>query len=126
MSVRGVRGATSVAQDEPQEILSATKELLIALLEANPLLKPEDIASVIFTLTPDLSSIYPAQAARELGWTSVPLLCVQEIAVINSLPRCLRILIHWNTDIPQHAIQPVYLHDAVKLRPDLANREGNP
>ena len=119
MSLRGVRGATTAAQDQAEEILSATRELMEAILQANPTLQPEDIASVIFTTTADLRAVYPARAARELGWTDVPLMCAQEIPVPEGLPRCIRVLLHWNTELPQIAIQHVYLREAVRLRPDL-------
>ncbi len=119
MSIRGVRGAITVAHDQAEEILSATRELVEAILQANPALQPEDIASVIFTTTADLRAVYPARAARELGWTEVPLMCAQEIPVAESLPRCIRLLLHWNTELPQSAIRHVYLRDAAGLRPDL-------
>jgi len=119
MSLRGVRGATTAAQDQAEEILSATRELMEAILQANPTLQPEDIASVIFTTTADLRAVYPARAARELGWTDVPLMCAQEIPVPEGLPRCIRVLLHWNTELPQIAIRHVYLREAVRLRPDL-------
>jgi chorismate mutase len=114
-----VRGATTAAQDQAEEILSATRELMEAILQANPALQPEDIASVIFTTTADLRAVYPARAARELGWTEVPLMCAQEIPVPEGLPRCIRVLLHWNTELPQVAIRHVYLREAVRLRPDL-------
>jgi chorismate mutase len=79
-----------------------------------------DLASAIFTVTDDITAEFPALAARQLGWLEVPLLCGYEIKVSGSLPRCIRVLLHWNTDKPQHAIAHVYLHDAVKLRPDLS------
>jgi chorismate mutase len=120
MSVRGVRGAVDVSVDEPEEILQATRTLLKALLEANPTLQLPDLASVVFTVTPDLSSVYPAKAARELGWNEVPLLCTCEIPVPGGLPRIVRVLAHWNTEIPQRSIKHVYLGEAVRLRPDLA------
>src|SRR3990170_8095455 len=85
MPVRGVRGATSVTQDQPDEILAATRELLLAIEQANPSLKAEDLASALFTVSDDLHSVYPAQAARQLGWDQVPLLCAGEIAVPNQL-----------------------------------------
>jgi chorismate mutase len=119
MAIRGVRGATVVEQDRQEDILAATDELLQAILEANPSLRPEDIASAFFTVTDDLRATYPAQAAREIGWTLVPMLCAQEIPVPGSLPRAIRVLLHWNTDIPQDAIRHVYLGAAVSLRPDL-------
>jgi chorismate mutase len=119
MPVRGIRGATVTTEDQEQAILTATRELLIAIQEANPSLDPGDLASVIFTLTDDLSASYPAKAARELGWTSTPLLCTREIPVPGSLQRCIRVLLHWNTELHQSAIRHVYLGEAAKLRPDL-------
>ena len=119
MSLRGVRGATTVSHDQGDEILNATHELLEAILQANPTLQPGDLASVIFTTTPDLRAAYPARAARELGWTEVPLMCAQEIPVPDGLPLCIRVLLHWNSDLLQSAIHHVYLRQAVKLRPDL-------
>jgi chorismate mutase len=120
MSIRGIRGATVVERDDPAEILAATRELLVEIRDANPSLTPDDLASVFFTVTPDLRSAYPARAARDLGWDLVPLMCAVEIPVPGSLPRCIRVLIHWNTDLPQPAIHHVYLRDAIRLRPDLA------
>jgi chorismate mutase len=119
MTVRGVRGATTVSEDRPEAMLSATRELLLAICEANPEMRPTDIASIFFTVTPDLRSVHPALAARELGWGDVPLLCAQEIPVPGSLPLTIRILIHWNTALTQKDIRHVYLRDAVQLRPDL-------
>ncbi|OGO15977.1 MAG: chorismate mutase [Chloroflexi bacterium RBG_16_48_8] len=118
MSVRGIRGAIDVPVDEPEAILQATTTLLEALLEANPSLEPQDLASVIFTLTPDLCSVYPAKAARQLGWSEVPLLCTREIPVPAGIPRIVRVLAHWNTELPQQAIKHVYLGEASQLRPD--------
>jgi chorismate mutase len=123
MAIRGIRGATVVERDRKEDILAATDELLGAILEANPTLRPEDIASAFFTVTEDLKATYPAQAAREIGWTLVPMLCAQEIPVPGSLPRAIRVLLHWNTDIPQDAVRHVYLGAAVSLRPDLNEEE---
>ena len=119
MSIRGIRGATTVAADQPDLILQATCELLEAILEENEGMQPEDVASAIFTVTDDLASTFPAQAAREMGWSLVPMLCAREIPVHNSLSRVIRVLVHWNTDVSQSEITHVYLRDAVKLRPDL-------
>jgi chorismate mutase len=119
MAVRGVRGAVIATSDSPEAILSSTRELLLEILAANPTLQPEDIASVFFTVTPDLHAAHPAQAARGLGWVEVPLMCAQEIPVPNGLPRCIRILLHWNTPLSQHEIQHIYLGEAASLRPDL-------
>lgn len=119
MTIRGIRGATTVSADEPDLILQATRELLEVILEENGGMQPDDVASAIFTVTDDLVSTFPAQAARQMGWELVPMLCAREIPVPESLPRVIRVLVHWNTQIPQSAIKHVYLRDAVKLRPDL-------
>jgi chorismate mutase len=119
MSLRGIRGAAVAPTDHPEAILAAARDLLLAMKAANPSLDPADIASVIFTVTPDLVSTYPAEAARKLGWVDVPLMCALEIPVPHSLSRCIRILIHWNTNLPQGEIQHVYLGEAARLRPDL-------
>lgn len=120
MSIRGIRGAVQAERDEPEAILAATRELIAAIVEANPGLDPADVASVFFTVTDDLSAIHPALGARQLGWTDVPLMCAREIPVPGSLPRCIRVLVHWNTELPQSAVHPVYLGEASVLRPDLA------
>jgi chorismate mutase len=88
-------------------------------LRANPGLQIEDIASAFFTATDDLVSVHPALAARQMGWEYVPMMCAREIPVPGSLPRCVRVLVQWNTDRGQTAIQHVYLRDAISLRPDL-------
>ena len=119
MSVRGVRGATVASHDQPEAILDATTELLQALMEANPQIRSADIASALFTVTDDLGSEYPARAAREFGWDTIPLLCAREIPVPGSLELCIRVLLHWNTEIPQSDIRHVYLGNAARLRPDL-------
>ena len=119
MTMRGIRGATTIDKDTREDVLSATQELLCAILEANPDLHAEDIASAIFTTTQDTESAFPALAARQLGWDRVPMICTHEIPVPGSLPHCIRVLIHWNTDKKQDGIQHVYLHAAQNLRPDL-------
>lgn len=121
MPCRGIRGATTVAGTDAEAILAATRELLTRIVQANGVLVG-DIASALFTVTPDLSAAFPAQAARELGWRDVALLDAQEIPVAGSLPRCVRVLIHWNTERLQSEITHVYLGGAAALRPDL--REG--
>jgi len=120
MTTRGIRGATTIDSDSKENVLTATRELLDAILEANPDLKADDMASAFFTTTEDIASAYPALAARQIGWDIVPMMCACEIPVPGSLPMCIRVLIHWNTDKEQSEIKHVYLHDAVKLRPDLA------
>jgi chorismate mutase len=119
MPIRGIRGATTVTADEPDLILQATRELLEEILAENEGMRPEDVASAIFTVTDDLASTFPAQGARQMGWGLVPMLCAREIPVPDSLPRVIRVLVQWNTDLPQDRITHVYLRDAVKLRPDL-------
>jgi chorismate mutase len=119
MPVRGVRGATVVEEDTPEAILDAARELLRAILEANPQMQAVDIASALFTVSDDLSAAYPAQAARQIGWELVPLMCAREIPVPGGLPRCIRVLLHWNTKLPQSSVHHVYLGAAMKLRPDL-------
>ena len=118
MPCRGIRGAATVEADSAPAILEATRQLLARLVEANSV-DVADIASAIFTVTPDLRAAFPAQAARELGWQHVALLDAQEIPVPGSLPRCVRVLVHWNTATPQQEIRHIYLGEAASLRPDL-------
>ena len=119
MSIRGIRGATTVTADEPESILQATRELLEEILNENEGMRPEDVASALFTVTDDLASTFPAQAARQMGWGLVPMMCAREIPVPGSLPRVIRVLVHWNTELKQNEVTHVYLREAVKLRPDL-------
>ena len=114
---RGLRGATTVQENDAQQMLEATTELLQSLIAANGL-REEDIASVVFSATPDLNAVCPAAAARQLGWTRTALLCVQEMAVPGSLPRCIRVLIHWNTERSIDELAHIYLREARVLRPD--------
>jgi prephenate dehydratase len=125
MACRGLRGATTVEEDTPSAIWSATAELLETIQAANDLCPPE-VASVIFTATPDITAAFPAQAARSLGWTSVPLLDAVEMAVPGSLPGCIRVLLLWNTDRPPESVRHVYLRGATVLRPDLASTFEEP
>jgi len=120
MPVRGIRGATVVEVDQPELVFAATRDLLRAILDANPTLQTRDLASVFFTVSGDLNSAYPAQAARDMGWTHVPMLCTQDILVSGGLKRCIRVLLHWNSDLPQDSIKHVYLGAASNLRPDLS------
>lgn len=116
--VRGIRGAISVETDTKEAVLAATKELLLKIVAENQI-TTEQIASVFFTVTPDLVAEFPAYAARQLGWNKVPLICMKEIEVPNSLPRCVRILLHVNTEKTQDEIIHVYLKEAKSLRTDL-------
>ena len=123
MAVRGIRGAITAETNTSGAILEATTELLQALVERNQLALDE-IASVMFTTTPDLNAVFPAYAARMMGWTAVPLIHGAEIPVSGALPLVVRVLLHYNTDLPQSAMHHVYLRGAVALRQDLVARFG--
>lgn len=116
--MKAIRGATSASEDSREAILESTAELLTEVLERNGL-RPEDLISIIFTMTPDLSAEFPALAARQAGLTLVPLLCTSEISVPGSLGRCIRLMLHCSVPADR-AIQHVYLREAKALRPDLA------
>ena len=120
MAIRGIRGATVAAANTPADIRAATRELLEALAAANDL-QTDDLASVIFSSTPDLTAEVPARAARELGWVETGIMCLAEMEADGGLPRCIRVLIHWNTERRPDQIRHVYLHAAAALRPDRAN-----
>ena len=117
MYCRGIRGATTVERNTSDEILAATTELLELLIARNEL-RAEDVASAIFTLTGDLDAAFPALAARRLGWSEVALICMREIPVPGSLPMCIRVLLHVNTEREASEISHVYIHEAVNLRPE--------
>lgn len=121
--VRGIRGAITVEEDTPEAIHQATRELLLKMLEANGIQSYEELAAVIFTVTEDLTSAFPAEAARQIGMHRVPLLSAREVPVPGSLPRVIRVLALWNTDIPQEKVRHVYLREAVRLRPDLESAQ---
>lgn len=117
---RGIRGATTVTENEEQEILSKTVTLLREIVTCNAI-EPEDICSVWITMTDDLDATFPARAIRQLeGWDLVPLMCSVEIPVQGSLPQCIRLMIQVNTEKSQREMKHVYLNDARKLRPDLS------
>lgn len=115
---RGIRGAITVERNSAGEIVTATRELLEAIIRENEL-DPEDITSAFFTVTQDLNAEFPASAAREMGWKYVPLLCATEIDVPGRLEKCIRILVHVNTSKSQRDLKHIYLREAVKLRLDL-------
>ncbi|MBT5954571.1 chorismate mutase [bacterium] len=117
MALRGIRGATTVDANSADEILKETEFLLKNLIEKNNV-DSTDIASIFFSLTTDLDAQFPALAARKMGLVDVPLLCLNEINVQNSIKRCIRILIHVNTDASQKDIHHIYLKEAISLRPD--------
>ena len=118
MAVRAVRGATQVDQDDRQQVLDATTELLESVLSRNEL-EPADLISVIFTATPDIRCEFPAYAARQMGITDVPLLCATEMDVPGAMPRVLRLLAHVETERPRQDVRHVYLRGAAALRTDL-------
>jgi chorismate mutase len=115
---RGLRGATTAEANTREAILEATRDLLERLVAANDL-RPEDIASAIFSTTADLNAEFPAVAARQLGWTDTALLNTHEMAVPGSLQRCIRVLIHWNTTRRASEVVHIYIRGARTLRPDL-------
>nr|8CUX_B Chain B, R3-1 Chain B [synthetic construct] len=121
--VRGIRGAITVNSDTPTSIIIATILLLEKMLEANGIQSYEELAAVIFTVTEDLTSAFPAEAARQIGMHRVPLLSAREVPVPGSLPRVIRVLALWNTDTPQDRVRHVYLSEAVRLRPDLESAQ---
>ena len=116
MAARGIRGATTVERNDREQILAATRELLEVLVRLNGL-RADDIAYVWFTVTPDLDAEFPAFAAREIGWTEVPLMCGREIPVPGAIAGCIRVLIDWNTAKTQREIRHAFLHRAKELRP---------
>lgn len=119
MAVRAVRGAVQLDRDERDHLLESVRELVRAVLDANPF-GVEDLISVLFTATPDLHSEFPALAARELGLGDVPLLCTQELDIAGAMPRVVRLMAHVETDLARSEIQHVYLRGAAELRRDLA------
>ncbi|MBS4030741.1 MAG: chorismate mutase [Clostridiales bacterium] len=118
--VRGLRGAINVTENTESEILEATRELLVRMAQANNIQK-EDIISIFFTLTPDLNAVFPAVAARELGWNEVPLLCAVEADVPGAMAFCVRVMMHINTELSQSQVKHIYLREARNLRVDLAD-----
>lgn len=121
--LHAIRGAITVPRDEASELLAATTELLTTIIARNGVVAA-DVVSAIFTLTPDLTSEFPALAARELGWRDAALLCTMEIPVPGSLGRTVRVLVHVEFEEPRDRVEHVYLREATALRPDLM-RGGN-
>lgn len=120
---RGVRGATTVEHNEEKEILAHTKELLLEMIQKNHI-KPEMVSHVFISMTNDLNATFPAKALREIeGWTFVPVMCMQEIDVSDSLEKCIRIMMVVRTTKDQHLIEHVFHRQAVKLRPDLVRKK---
>jgi chorismate mutase len=123
--LRGIRGATTVSEDTAASILEATEELVREIVASNDL-DSQDVASALFTVTPDLRAEFPAAAARRMGWTMVPLLNFTEIGVPGRLEKCIRVLVHVNTQRTQAEMVHIYLREAVSLRPDLVSRSTTP
>jgi chorismate mutase len=119
VAVRAIRGAVQVDADERDQVLEATVELVSEVMRRNAL-RTDDVISVLFTATPDLTSEFPALAARKIGFTDVPLMCAAEIAVPHALPRVVRLMAHVETDRPRAELQHVYLRGAQALRLDIA------
>jgi chorismate mutase len=121
---RGVRGATTCDDNTHDEIVEATRDLLVEVIERNRIAL-EDVASVLFTTSPDLTAEFPAVAARQLGWSHAAMMCGHEMAVPHGLERCVRVLLHWNTEKSPQEIHHVYLRGAAKLRPDWTEEVTN-
>jgi chorismate mutase len=120
--IRGVRGAITVENNIEAEILSATERLFKEMINANNI-KACDVASVFLSVTDDINAAFPAKIIRmHEDWTYVPVMCMKEIAVPHSLEKCIRIMMHWNTELPQEEIQHTYLEKAIQLRPDLTKQ----
>ena len=119
--VRGIRGATDVSVNQVEDIISSTKHLLLEMTEKNSVAQG-DICAIFFTMTQDLNAVYPAEAARQLGWKYVPLMCSIEIDVPGSLQRCIRVLMLVNSSMKPEEIRHIYLKGAAKLREDLTEQ----
>jgi len=120
--VRGIRGATRAGENTKEEIMSATEELLLRMVEENDVAR-EDIASIFLTTTPDLNAEFPAYVTRRMGWNSVPVLCAREIDVPHGMAAVIRVMMHVNTELAQTEIKHVYLGGTAVLRPDLAEEK---
>ena len=118
MNVRAARGAIVVAADDPESMRTATSKLLDALLARNAIAH-DDLISILFTATDDLSSAFPAEAARRMGMGDIPLLCAREIPVVGSMPSVVRILMHFHTELGLREVTHVYLDGAERLRDDI-------
>jgi len=121
--IRGFRGATTVTKNEETEILNETERLVRKMIEKNRI-EPEQISHVFFSVTEDLNAVFPAKVSRRIkGWKHVPVMCMREIDVPNSLERCIRIMLVANTSLSQQEVEHIYLNEAVQLRPDLLDKK---
>ena len=125
MAVRAIRGATQLEEDVRDHMLERVAEMVTDVMEANGL-EVDDFNSVIFTATSDLVSEFPAYAARRLGFGEIPLICARELEIDGSMPRCVRMMAHVETDLPRADITHVYLHGAAALRSDLTRVRSVP
>ncbi|WP_226580024.1 chorismate mutase [Halobacillus litoralis] len=117
--IRGVRGATTVDRNESEEIIARSLELMEDVVSSNHI-KAEDVVSVYFTVTNDIDDTFPAKCLRGMdGWTYVPVMCMREIPVTGSLPKCIRVMVTVQTDMEQKQVKHIYHYDAKQLRPDL-------
>lgn len=122
--MRGFRGATTITENSEQEIMTETRKLVLEMVQQNNI-DPSDISHVFFSVTDDINAAFPAKVARELpGWSHVPVMCMREIDVPNSLEKCIRVMLLAKTDLQQNEVEHVFVNEAVKLRPDLINKEG--
>ena len=121
--IRGVRGAITVEVNSPEVILAAVGELLETMIGRNGI-HEDEVASILFTTTPELTAAYPAKAARLLGWTRTALMGFAEADIQGGLPMCIRVLIHWNTDRRMDEVRHVFLREAAVLRPDIPSNQG--
>jgi chorismate mutase len=119
MLVRAIRGATTVNNNDSNEIIEETKKLLTEIVEKNNIIE-DDVISIVFSVTKDLNAAFPAVGARKMGWTNVALFCTNEMDVPGSLSKCIRVLLHINTEKSNRDLNHVYLKGAKILRPDLA------
>lgn len=121
--MRGFRGATTVTENNEAEILEETEKLVKLMVEKNNI-EPDQISHVFFSVTDDLNATFPAKVSRRIpGWKYVPVMCMREIDVPNSLPKCIRIMLVAKTNLKQEEVEHIFLNDAVKLRPDLVERK---
>ena len=124
MQVRGVRGAITVKEDSESEVLQVTDTLLRKMIQENEI-EPEQVASVFISVTDDITNAFPARAMRAIdGWSYVPVMCMKEMTVPNALQKCIRIMMHINTNKGQREINHIYLEEAVSLRPDLVQQSN--
>lgn len=123
MLFRGVRGAITIEENKEEVIIQATDRLLRKMIEDNDI-NPELVASVFISVTDDITDVFPARAMRSIeGWNHVPVMCMKEISVKSGLEKCIRVMMHINTDKSQQEIKHIYLERAVMLRPDIVNKK---